>query len=81
MTELVSLQSIDKPSKIALLEALEYKSDGIFVLDKNGEKFLDKYINSPIKLDEMLILPGSTIIISNNEISIISYMEEYGDIF
>ena len=79
MTELVSLQKFDTKSKIAILEELGYKSDGTFVLDKDGNKFMDKYINTSIKLDEMLILPGSTIIICNNEVSILGYIEEYGD--
>ncbi len=79
MTELVSLKTYDTPTKIALLEGLDYKSDGVFVLDKDGKKLIDKYIDTPIKLDEMLILPGSTVIICDNEISILGYIEEYGD--
>ena len=79
MAELISLQKFDTKTKIAILEGLGYKSDGVYVLTKNGEKFMDKYINTPIKLDEMLILPGSTVIICNNEVSILGYIEEYGD--
>lgn len=79
MAELISLKQYDTPTKVAILEGLDYKSDGVFVLDGEGKKVIDKYINAPIKLDDMLILPGSTVIINNNEISILGYIEEYGD--
>jgi hypothetical protein len=79
MAQLISLMQFDKESKIAILEGLGYKSDGIYVLTENGDRYIDKYINTPVRLDDMLILPGSTVIISNNEISILGYIEEYGD--
>lgn len=78
--ELLSLKNFSKESKIMLLGELGYKSDGIFVLDKNGKKFEDKYINEPIKIDNMVILPGSEIILDDNPLSIASYIAEYGDI-
>ena len=66
--------------KILLLEELGFKSDGTYVLDNNGNKHIDKYINQPVKISNMIILPGSTIIIDDNPLSIASYMEDYPDV-
>ena len=46
------------------------------VYDAEGNKVLDKYIEIPVKLDNMAIFPGSTIILDNNELSISLYLEE-----
>ncbi len=43
MTELVSMKHMPKEVKIELLKKRGYKSDGKFVLDKNGKKILDKH--------------------------------------
>ena len=83
MVELVSIQDVPQKLKIALLRELAHDSDGIFVL-KDGEKCLDKYTGEPIKIDNMLILenqlPGSTVILDNNPLSISSFLEEFGDV-
>lgn len=67
--------------KIALLDRLGFNSDGTFVLDKKGKKVLDKYTDEPIRINNMFIFPGSTIILDNNPLSIASFMEEHGDVF
>ena len=79
--ELLSLTGVSAESKIRLLEALNYKSDGQFIFDAAGNKVLDKYLEEPVKLENMLIMPGSTIILDNNPLSVASYLEEYGDVF
>lgn len=81
MTELISIKNIPKEMKVVLLRELDYDSDGIFVLERNGEKHLERYMQEPVKLDNMLILPGSAIILDNNPLSIASYLEEFGDVF
>lgn len=78
--ELFSLTSLSKDTKIRLLRALGYNSDGQFVTDKDGTKVKDKYIDVDIELSRMLIFPGSTIILDNNPLSITSYLEEFGDV-
>ena len=79
--ELISLKEISTNSKIALLRELGFDSDGEFVLDSEGRKVVDRYIDSPIKINNMVILPGSTIVLDDNELSIMKYMEESGDDF
>lgn len=79
MTELVSIMDMPKDVKIELLKELGYDSDGVIVL-KDGQPYFDKYIEEEIKIDNMLILPGSTIIIDNNPLSVSSFLEEYGDV-
>lgn len=77
--EQISLKNISKKSKVALLKELGYDSDGEYVMDLEGNQVLDKYIDVPVKVDNMVILPGSTIILDDNELSIMKYMEESGD--
>ena len=79
MVELISLKDVSLNSKILLLKELDYESDGIFILDKEGKKILDKYIEVPVKIENMVILPGSEVILDDNEFSIASYLEEYGE--
>ncbi|HLC60235.1 MAG TPA: hypothetical protein VJJ52_02290 [Candidatus Nanoarchaeia archaeon] len=78
--ERLSLKEVSKDSKIELLRELGYDSDGEFVLE-SGKKLLDRYLDVPIKLDNMVILPGSIIILDNNELSLSKYIEEFGDVF
>jgi len=80
MAELISLQDYPDSLKIEILNELGYKSDGIFVLEKDGSKLIDKYIEEPVKIENMLILPGSEIILDNNPLSVSSYMEEFKDV-
>jgi len=77
--DIISLADASKKSKIALLKKLGYNSDGIYVIGKHGEKVLDKYTIEPVRLDNMMILPGSAnlIILDNNIFSLMEYLEEY----
>jgi len=79
--ELVSLKKVSKESKILLLKELGYGSDGEYVLDKDGNKVLDRYLEIPISIENMVILPGSTLILDDNELSLSKYLEEFGDVF
>lgn len=78
--ELISLKEVSINSKIALLKELGFNSDGEYVLDFEGNKVLDKYIEVPVKVNNMAIFPGSTIIIDDNELSVSLYLEEFGDV-
>ncbi len=80
MTKLISIKDMPKNFKIMLLKELGYDSDETFVLDKNGEKYLDKYIEEPVRIDNMAIFPESAIILDNNPLSISSFLEEFGDV-
>ena len=79
--ELISLKQISSESKIQLLKELGYCSDGEYVLDSKGSKVLDRYIEIPVKVNNMAIFPGSTIILDNNELSLSLYLEEFGNEF
>ncbi|MBU0959321.1 MAG: hypothetical protein KKB31_05240 [Nanoarchaeota archaeon] len=78
--ELVSLKQVSPESKILLLKELGYGSDGEFVLDSQGNKVVDRYLEIPVKVENMVILPGSEIILDDNELSISRYLEEFGDV-
>jgi hypothetical protein len=76
--ELLTIRTAPKDFKIRLLRALEYDvdSEGVYVT-KNGEPVIDKYVDKPVRVDNMAILPGSTIVIDDNPVSIASYFEEF----
>jgi len=78
--ELVSLKGTSLKTKLAILRELGYDSDGEYVLNTSGEKVVDKYIDIPVRVDCMVILPGSEVILDDNELSISSYVEEYGNV-
>ncbi len=79
--ETISLKEIPLSAKLVLLKELGYGSDGEYVLEKSGEYIMDKYLDIPVRINNMMILPGSTIILDNNEFSLSAYLEEYGDVF
>lgn len=81
MTEIVSIKDMPTDCKMLLLQELGFKSDGTYVLEKNGQRLVDKYTKEPVRLANMAILPGSTIILDDNPVSITAYLEEYGDGF
>ena len=77
--ELIPLKDLSLNSKILLLKELGYNNDREFVLNKEGKKISDKYIDIPVRIENMLIFPGSEIILDDNEFSVSSYLEEYGE--
>lgn len=79
MAELVSLKDFTMQEKIILLRELGYGTDGTFVVDDKSNVVTDRYIEQPIRLDNFLILPGSTIILDDNPVSLFSYLEEFPD--
>lgn len=78
--DLISLKEVSVNSKVELLKELGYDSDGNFVLDNKGNKVLDRYLDIPIEINNMVIFPGSIIVLDNNEFSISKYIEEFGDV-
>jgi len=76
MTQIISLKNVSVNSKILLLEELGFSSDGIYVLNSSGERVYDKYIDEPVKISNMAIFP-MTVILDDNPLSIVSYLEEY----
>lgn len=79
--ELLSLKQLSDQEKIALLNELGYQTDGQFVLDSSGKVVFDRYISIPVKLERMLIFPGSEIILDDNELSVTMYLKEHGNDF
>jgi len=78
--EFISLKGLPKDVKLAILRELGYDSDGTFILDKVGKKVVDPYIEEPVRIDNMLILPGSEVFLDNNPLSVASYFEDRGEI-
>ena len=77
--ERITLQGLPIDAKTRLLEGLGYGSDGTHVLNGQGNRVVDPYVEVEVTLANVLILPGSTIILDNNPLSIAAYFEEYGD--
>ena len=80
MSETISLKDFSNEDKILLLKELGFDSDGEYVIDKNKNRILDKYLDISIKVENMMILPGSTIILDDNEYSMMRYLQEYEDL-
>ncbi|MBI4043429.1 MAG: hypothetical protein HY393_01320 [Candidatus Diapherotrites archaeon] len=79
--EKISLKEIPQEVKVALLKELGFGVDSRkYVIDASGRRVLDKYIKKEVTLDNLLILPGSTLILDDNELSLTLYLEEYGDV-
>ena len=77
MNKVVSLNTFNKSEKVFLLKELGFKTDGEFIFYENDKKVVDKYLNIPVRFENMMILPGNTIILDDNEYSLSMYMEEY----
>jgi len=78
--ELISLKEIPTDAKVALLKELGYGAARGYVLDGEGKQLRDRYIDVPVTIENMLILPGSAIVIDNNPLSIANYLEEFGEL-
>jgi len=78
--ELISLKNVPTDAKVALLKELGYGADSVYVLDNHGQPLKDKYIDVPVRLENMLILPGSAIVLDDNPLSIANYLEEFGEL-
>ncbi len=76
------LKWADIPREVQLefLRELGYTVEGNDVFDAAGARVLDRYAKVPVRLDNLLIVWGSTLLLDNNPISIASYFEEYGEI-
>ena len=64
--------------KLALLKGLGYDvdKDG-FVINSKGKRVIDKYSDKQIRIDNLAVFPGSTILMDDNLLSITSYIEEH----
>ncbi len=79
--ELISLKEMPLEVKIEIVKGLGFEVDGqFFITDLNGKRIEDKYINTPVNISNMLILPGSTVLLDDNPLSLTAYLEEYGDV-
>lgn len=76
--EQFSLKTLSDEDKVLLLKELGLDTDGTYVL-KGGERVNDKYLGVPVRVDNMLIFPGSAIVLDDNEVSIAMYLQEYGN--
>jgi hypothetical protein len=76
-----SLKEAPLELRLALLKELgiALDKDGVHLLNQNGTKVLDPYVNEWVRVDHFLILPGSIMILDDNLVSVACYMEEHGD--
>ncbi|MFP4170740.1 MAG: hypothetical protein ACLFUV_06945 [Methanomassiliicoccales archaeon] len=77
--ELISMENLPLDARLTILAELGYGSDGDFVIDEEGDKIIDPYIGEPVRVDNMLILPGKAIL-DSNPLSVASYLEDHGDV-
>ncbi len=75
--ELVSIKSMPKEYKLLILKEFGYGISGDYVIDNDGKRVKDRYVGVDVNVSNMLIFPGSTIILDNNPLSIAAYLDEY----
>ncbi len=77
--ELVSFEKMPKELKIRILDRLGYGVSGDFVVYKDQKRVKDKYIGIDVSVNNVLVFPGSTIVMDNNPLSIAAYLDEHND--
>lgn len=76
--KLVSIKDMPYDLRVLLLQELGYNADkNGFVINSDGKRIRDKYIDEEVKVTNMIVVPGSTLILDDNPISISSYIDEY----
>ena len=78
--EFIELNGIPPELKRELLKKLGYDIDNEGYVTKDGKRVIDKYADKPVKFSNIAILPGSTVAIDDNPVSIASYFEEHAEI-
>ncbi|HNU35052.1 MAG TPA: hypothetical protein PKJ15_00495 [Methanomassiliicoccales archaeon] len=79
--EMLSLKNEPLEIKVAILEKMGYSSDGTFILDSKGNLVIDPYIDEAVRIDNMVILHGSEVILDSNPLSLAGYFEDHGEVF
>jgi hypothetical protein len=74
------MKDMPESLKLLLLKELGLDIDKNRYITKDGVQVLDKYIDQPVRLENMMLFPGSTIVLDDNPLSIASYIEEYGEV-
>ena len=78
--ELVPLRYMPTNLKTVLLKELGLGVDEHGYVTRDGRVVRDKYIDQPVSAENMMILPGSTVVLDDNQLSIALYIQEYGDL-
>ena len=78
--QIVSIKDMPSDLKLLLLKELGLGLDEDGYITKNGRQVLDRYIDQPVRIENMAIFPGSALVLDDNPLSIASYIEEYGEI-
>jgi hypothetical protein len=75
----VSLKDAPLEFRLALLNAMDMQlhGDGVHVVRSDGSKVLDPYVNEWIRVDHMMILPGSVTLLDDNLVSVACYLEDH----
>ena len=76
--EVVSIKHMPLEARAELVRQLGYVVDGKQIF-KDGTPAVDPFIDQPVTLDNMAVLPGSAILIVDNAVSFAAYFEEHGD--
>ncbi|MCL5672812.1 MAG: hypothetical protein JRM76_07485 [Nitrososphaerota archaeon] len=78
--ELVSLRYMPTNLKTVLLKELGLDVDEHGYVTRDGRVVHDRYVDQPVSAENMMILPGSTVVLDDNPLSIALYIQEYGDV-
>lgn len=77
--EVLQIKELPREDKILLLRELGYDADEDGHVTKDGQLYMDPFVDAEVTVDNMCILPGSAVVLNDNPISIDAYFEKYGD--
>lgn len=77
--ELVALDDFSLEHRILLLKSLGYSTKDGWVVDRDGGRYKDPCTGQPVSLDNMMIMPGSTVILDANDTSMNWYLANYAE--
>ncbi|MBS1263228.1 MAG: hypothetical protein MAG715_00400 [Methanonatronarchaeales archaeon] len=77
----IRFHDLGEGEKIELLKALGYDADEDgYIVDRDGDPYTERYSGEEIRLENASILPGSTVIVDTNALSLSRYIGEYLDV-
>ncbi len=80
-TESISLDDVPQDVVDALLTELGYHVDRGLVFYEDDEPYIDPYVGVQVRSDNVMVLPGSTVVLDANPVSAAGYIQDYGDPF
>ncbi|MDG7009157.1 MAG: hypothetical protein JRN06_13190 [Nitrososphaerota archaeon] len=74
------ISDMPQAAKTLLLKLLGLDANNEGYVTREGKVVIDEYIEQPVRVENMALFSGSTIVLDDNPLSIASYIEEHGEV-